>query len=124
MFTALYELILGHNNNPTYANTIFTPVGTLTIVVALGLAAVFYLLLGRWRSVFHQLPHWLLTLAMMAVFGFFYAVNYAKEQTEALDADGYMNTFGLVNAIVGMIAFALFSLILKQFSVFARRTPF
>ncbi len=124
MFTTLYELFLGQNNDPIYVDEIFTPVGTITLLVALVLALVFYLGLGRWRSVFHRGPHWVITLVVLLIFAFAYAIWYALDRTGADDTDSYMTGFGGINALYAAIEFFVFSVLLKRFSIFARRTPF
>jgi hypothetical protein len=124
MFQSIYELFLGSNDDPIYVDSIFTPVGTMTTLVALGVAAVFYVALGRWKPVFHRTVHWVLTLVGTLVFAWFYALWFAKDQTGADEADSYMTGFGGVNVLLAAILFFLFSLLLKQASIFAKRTPF
>jgi hypothetical protein len=124
MFQSIYELFLGQNNDPIYVDEIFAPVGTTTTLVALILAAIFYVGLGRWKAIFHRTSHWSITLIVMALFGFFYATYYAKDRTGADDMDSYMTSFGGVNALLAVVLFFLFSLALKNVSIFAKRTPF
>ena len=124
MFTTLYELFLGQNNDPIYVDEIFTPVGTITLLVALMLAVGFYIGLGRWQSVFHRGGHWVVTLVVALIFAFAYAIWYALDRTGANDTDGYMTGFGGINALYAGIEFFVFSMLLKRFSIFARRTPF
>ncbi|WP_128544887.1 hypothetical protein [Larkinella soli] len=124
MFVALYELWLGQNNDPIYADEIFTPVGVITLFVSLGLAALFYLLLGRWRSVFYRTPHWIIVLVVAGIFGYAYALYYALGATGAEETDSYMQGFGGINLLYALIYFFIFSLVLKRFSIFAKRTPF
>lgn len=124
MFVSLYELWLGQNNDPIYADEVFTPVGLITLFVSLLLAAIYYLGLGRWRAIFHRTPQWVLTLVIAAIFAFAYALSYAKDRTQADQTDNYMTGFGAVNAMYALIYFFVFSLLLKRFSIFAKRTPF
>jgi len=124
MFTSIYELFLGQNNDPIYVDEIFTPVGTMTLLVSLGVAVVFYVALGRWKPVFHRTLHWAIALVGTLIFAYAYAVWYAKDRTGADDADSYMTGFGGVNVLVAAILFFLFSLALKNASIFAKRTPF
>ena len=124
MFVTLYELWLGQNNDPIYADEIFTPVGLITFLVALVLAAIFYMILGRWRSVFHGIGPWLLTLTLVLIFAFTYALWYSMDRTGADESDGYMTSFGSVNALYAVIYFFIFSIALKRFSIFAKHTPF
>lgn len=124
MFTALYELLIGKNPDPTYRNAVFTPVGLLTLVLMLGLAAAFYLLLGRWKAVFHRTSHWVITLLVALLMAFVLAVNYAKDATGEPDMDSYMLGFGGVNLILAGLLFFGFSLLFRRGSKFARYTPF
>ena len=124
MFTTLYELFLGQNNDPIYDDEIFTPVGVITLLVALVLAAVFYLGMGRWKPVFHRVSHWVITLVLVLVFAFAYAVWYALDRTGAANTDSYMTGFGGINLLYASIEFFVFSVLLKRFSIHARRTPF
>lgn len=124
MFPLLYELLLGQNDDPIYVENIFTPVGVLTLLVTLALAVAFYLLLGRWRAVFHRTPHWIITLVVVAIFAYAYAVYYALDQTNLPESDSYMQGFGGVNLLYALIEFSIFSILLKRFSIFAKRTPF
>lgn len=124
MFTTLYELFLGQNNDPIYDDEIFTPVGVITLLVALVLAAVFYLGLGRWKPVFHRVSHWVITLVVVLIFAFAYAVWYALDRTGAANTDSYMTGLGGINLLYASIEFFVFSVLLKRFSIHARRTPF
>lgn len=124
MFTPFYELFLGQNNDPTYVNDIFTPVGINTTVVCLGVAVLFYVALGRWKPVFHRLLHWGLTLTGTLLFAYFYAVWYAKDRIGATDTDSYMTGLGGVNLLLAGVLFFLLSFGLKRLSIFAKRTPF
>ncbi|GAB3262849.1 hypothetical protein GCM10027347_28860 [Larkinella harenae] len=124
MFVSLYELWLGQNNDPIYADEIFTPVGLITLLVSIALALLFYLVLGRWKSVFYRTSHWAITLVVAGIFGFGYAVWYALDATGAENTDSYMQGFGAVNLLYALIYFCIFSLLLKRFSIFAKRTPF
>ncbi|GAB3887297.1 hypothetical protein [Spirosoma agri] len=124
MFTALYELLIGKNPDPTYRNTVFTPVGLLTLVIVIGLAATFYLLLGRWQAVFHRTSHWIITLVIALIIAFTLAVSYAKDATGEPEADSYMLGFGGVNLILAGLLFFGFSLLFRRGSKFARYTPF
>lgn len=124
MFQSIYELFLGQNNDPIYVDEIFSPVGTITLLVSLVVAVLFYVALGRWKPVFHRSTHWAIALVGTLIFAYAYAVWYAKDRTGADEADSYMTGFGGVNVLVAFVLFFLFSLALKNASIFARRTPF
>ncbi|RIV18126.1 hypothetical protein DYU11_29670 [Fibrisoma montanum] len=124
MFTALYELFIGKNPDPTYRNAVFTSVGTLTLLIMLVLAALFYLLLGRWRAVFHRTSHWILSLVIALIIGFSLAISYAKDATGEPSADSYMYGFAGVNLLWALIVFVGASALFRRGSVYARHTPF
>ena len=124
MFITLYELWLGQNNDPIYADEIFTPVGLITLMVSIILAAIFYVILGRWRSVFAGKGPWVITLVAVLIFAFAYAMWYAMDRTGADESDSYMTGFGAINALYAAIYFFVFSILLKRFSIFAKHTPF
>lgn len=123
MFTTLYELWLGQNDDPIYGESIFKPVGLITLLMAFLLAAFFYLGLGRWKAVFYKVGPWVITLIAAAIFGFAYALWYSLDATGANETDSYMQGFAGVNAFYAVLYFTAFSFLLKPFSIFARRTP-
>jgi glucan phosphoethanolaminetransferase (alkaline phosphatase superfamily) len=123
MFKTLYELLVGQNTNPAYASDVFPTVGLFTLAFA-GIAAIlFYLLLGRWRPIWHKTVHWLVTILILAAAAGYIAVSVAKKATEE-DADSYMYTFSLINVLYVIVYFIILSLLLKKASIFAKRTPF
>lgn len=122
MFKLLYELI-GKNPDPSYVSDVYPSVGLFTLLVALIFAVVFYLLLGRWKPVWDKTPHWIATLFILAALAFFFAFSTAKSATGG-EADSYMYTLSLINAVYAILYFVVFSLLLKKGSIFAKRTPF
>ncbi|MES2275967.1 MAG: hypothetical protein V4592_08090 [Bacteroidota bacterium] len=123
VFTWLYELLCGANDDlPEFRDTIFGSVGLASLLLALLLAALFYLLLGRWRHVWYKLSHWVVTLLVCLVAGFGLAFGIARQTLGIFN--GYAMLFAVVNGIVLMSYFILFSLLFKRFSVYAKRTPF
>lgn len=123
MFKTLYELLTGPNANPAYRTDVFPTVGLFTLVVSLLTVVLFYLLLGRWKPVWHKLGHWLITMVLLAGFAGYFAIATAKAATEE-EADSYMYTFALFNILFAIVYFIVFSLLLKKTSIFAKRTPF
>ena len=122
IFSPLYELVCGENlDNPAYRDTIFNSVGLLTIVVAVVICLVFYVVLGRWKSIWHTRSDWAITAAICAAIGFGLAYSVAKE--ELGEADSYVTIFAAFNAIFAAIYFIAFSFLFKNFSIFAKRTP-
>lgn len=123
MFRTLYELLVGHNTNPAYASDVFPSVGLFTLVFALIAVVLFYLLLGRWKPVWHKLSHWFITMLLLAILSGYFAISVAKKATEE-GPDSYMYTFGLINILYAIVYFVILSLLLKKVSIFAKRTPF
>ena len=122
-FTFLYELVCGVNaDSPEYAEGIFENTGLLTVVLTLVLALVFYVVLGRWRNIWHKTVHWFLTLVIAAAAGFGSAYSLAKNELGTVD--GYLIRFALFNMLYAALFFFLFSLLLKTLSIYAKRTPF
>ena len=123
MFKILYELLAGPSTNPAYASDVFPTVGLFTLAFAGVASILFYLLLGRWRPVWHKTVHWLATIVILAVSAGYIAVSVAEKATEE-NADSYMYTFSLTNILYVVIYFIILSLLLKKASIFAKRTPF
>ena len=124
MFKALYEIIANHNADPVYETQIFPTVGQFTFVFTAVLALIFYLLLGRWKPVWEKTVHWLVTLVAIALAAGFFAVSQARIGTEEENIDSYMYSFAMANALYAVVFFFILSLLLKRFSIFAKRTPF
>lgn len=123
-FSSFYEMICGSNvDNPEYAgNGVYDGVGFITVVLALAEALIFYLLIGRWKPIFHKNGHWVLTMSICALAGFAIALTTAKKEIGSVDR--YLIRFAVINAIMIIIVFFIFSIVLKKASIFAKRTPF
>ena len=119
----MYELLIGLNPNyPEYRDGIFDTAGLVTLLVAIALCALFYVALGRWRGVWYTTTHWFITVALCALVGFGIAYGMA---TAALNvADAYVVRFALINGIYLALFFVVFSFLFKNFSIYAKRTPF
>jgi hypothetical protein len=124
MFKALYEIIANHNDDPVYETQVFATVGQFTFLLTAILALIFYLLLGRWKPVWEKIGHWLVTIVAIALAAAFFAIQQAKIGTEEDDIDSYMYSFAFANALYAVVFFFILSLLLKRFSIFAKRTPF
>jgi glucan phosphoethanolaminetransferase (alkaline phosphatase superfamily) len=123
MFSVLYELLGGKNDNPAYEQTIYPFVGLSTLIIAFIFALVFYLLLGRWKPVWDKTKHWLITIAVLSVVASLLAISQAKSATEE-DTDAYMFMFSFINACYAITYFIILSFLFKRASIFAKRTPF
>lgn len=122
IFSILYELIIGNNSDyPEYRDGIFDSVGLISLVVALGFCFVFYVVLGQWKAIWYTKTHWLLTVLIVAVFGFGFAYSQAKGITG--DYDSYVVRFSFVNGVYSALYFVGFSFLLKNFSIFSKHTP-
>jgi hypothetical protein len=123
MFTSLYELLCGRNDDPIYASDVYPNVGLFTLVIAIIAAILFYLLLGRWKPVWDKVSHWIITLVIVIAIAFFLALSQSKSATGE-EADSFMYKFSLINALIAAVYFFIFSVLLKRTSIFAKRTPF
>ncbi|EDM35356.1 hypothetical protein PBAL39_12840 [Pedobacter sp. BAL39] len=123
IFSGLYELISGSNEDvPEYFDEVYDTVGQITVAVIMLMILIFYLLLGRWKPVFHKLGHWISTLILIMVAAFGIAFITARDVIGEVDA--YTVRFSLMNAILSALLFILLSIIFKRMSVFSKRTPF
>lgn len=123
VWTSMYEVFIGPNVNfPEYRAGIFSAVGLMTLLLAVVVCTIFYAALGRWKPVFHKPLHWLITLGLTAVAGFVFAWTQAAGTIASTDS--YTFRFGLFNALYIALYFAVFSLLLKRVSIFAKHTPF
>ena len=123
MFTAIYELLCGKNDDPIYASNVYPYVGLFTLVYAIVFAIIFYLLLGRWRPVWDKMAHWIISLVILIAIAAYLALDQSKSATGE-DYDSFMYKFAIINAVVATIYFFIFSILLKRASIFAKRTPF
>lgn len=123
LFTNIYEFICGKNQDIyDYRDRIYGSVGFLTLLIAIVIGLIFYVVLGRWRNVWHTLSHWAITIVLAAAIGFALAYGLAKSIIGAVD--GYLIQFALMNAALLACYFILLSLVLKRFSIYSKRTPF
>ncbi len=122
-FTFLYELLCGKNADISeYGDAIYPNAGLLTFVIVFIIAALFYLALGRVSNIWHARIHWVVTMVLAAVIGFAIAYFFAKSELGLVDV--FLIKFALFNMLCAAVYFFLFSLLLKKFSIHARRTPF
>ncbi|OCX54270.1 hypothetical protein BEL04_08410 [Mucilaginibacter sp. PPCGB 2223] len=123
LFTGIYELLCGKNPDiPDYRETIYRSVGLLTLVMAIVIGLLFYLVLGRWRNVWYTRIHWVLTVIIAALIGFGLAYGIAKGIIGS--ADAYLTQFALLNGVLLAVYLILLSLFFKRFSIYSKRTPF
>lgn len=121
LFEFIYELILGRNNDPAFRQSIFLNIGLVSSVLVILISAIFYFLLGKWKAVWYNLTHWLITLLLVVLLTLGYLVKICSDVTTI---DGYVWGFAAVNSIYVMIFFFLFSVVMKRFSIFSKYTPF
>jgi hypothetical protein len=116
LFSGLYELITGSNQNvPDYVSDIYDTVGLITLIIVIIVAAIFYIGIGRWKPIFIKTGHWIFTLIVLMIASFSIAFGTAKDVIG--EVDSYMYRFSLV-------LFLILSFIFKSLSIFAKRTPF
>ncbi|MBE9462231.1 hypothetical protein ACFP1I_13410 [Dyadobacter subterraneus] len=123
MFEFLYELLCGQNPDPIFATDIYPFVGLFTLVFAFVFTLVFYIILGRSRPIWDKTVHWVITMIILLIIAFGFAYNHAQTVTEE-EENSFFYTFAMVNTLYAFIYYILFSILLKRFSIFAKRTPF
>ncbi len=123
MFTILYELVIGKNADPIYRNTIFLPIGAFTVSIMLVLSFLFYVVLGRWRAVFHRNSHWVWTLLFGLVVVFWLTLSFAQNATGEPHVNAYMLGLGGINIGIALLSFVGASLFFRRGSKYARHTP-
>ena len=123
LFTGLYEALIGQSTEYTdFEDHLFNDVGLLTLVSAIAVALIFYVLLGRWKSVWYTRTHWAITILLCAAIGYLLAYFISKSALGVVD--GYVIRFALFNALIAAVYFILLSFALKPFSIFSKRIPF
>lgn len=123
LFSFLYELLAGENAEyPEYREEVFDSVGVFTVVSSLIVALVFYVWLGRWKMIWYNSSHWVISLTFCAMVSF--GLSFLLTKNEIGLIDGYLIRFSLFNSLFAAVLFFLFSLVLKPFSIFSKHTPF
>jgi hypothetical protein len=127
LFRSIYELIGAPQppaDTPVYRDVIFPNLGLLNLGVSLGLVVVFYLLINRAMGVatFNKGRHWGMFLALNALIAFL--VTVWQTSAQQVTDHSYIYWLATWNAILGMLWFFLFSLILRKGSTNASTTPF
>lgn len=124
VFTGLYELIIGINGDfPEYRENIFPLTGLITFILSLVICLFFYVVLGRWKNIWHKLIHWVITIVLVAIIGFGFAYSQATGILQ-ISPDSYLFGFAAINALYSALYFIAASFIFKNFSIFSKRTPF
>jgi len=124
IFSEIYQALIGKNDDPIYEDEVFFAVGLFTLLIAFVSGIVFYIGLGRWKPLFYGFKHWIITLLLVLTLTGLLALQQSKDATQTAGFDAYMVRFAMFNALYAVICFIIFSLLLKRFSIFAKRTPF
>ncbi|MFN0081406.1 MAG: hypothetical protein ACKVOM_02725 [Ferruginibacter sp.] len=130
MFNALYEFTLGSGFqyvNEFVSDQILNTAGLVTLLVSLGLAAVYYLLLNRLTDKFDQIIHWFIVMDLSLVFAGLFAwwVGH-KELVETIGDDtvSVPVLFWVMNIIYAAVYYMLGSLAFRKLSKYATKIPF
>ncbi|MCB2378708.1 hypothetical protein LGH70_13990 [Hymenobacter sp. BT635] len=126
-FRFIYELIGSPqppSETPVYREVIFPNVGLLTIGLSLAMVLIFYYLINRAMGVatFNKVRHWVTFLVANAILAFIIGIWQTNSQEVA--SHSYIYWMSTWNAILGLVWFFLFSVILKRGSTNASTTPF
>jgi hypothetical protein len=130
MFKALYEFTLG--NGFQYLNefedfNVYNTVGLVTLLVALGLCAIYYLAVNRMTDKYDQVLHWAIVLGVVVVFSGIFAYWQARHNLmENIGADDYSVPilFWVMNMIYALLYFVIGSVAFKKLSKYATKIPF
>ncbi|RNI30667.1 hypothetical protein [Rufibacter latericius] len=125
-FSGLYELFLGRpmpaNYTNDYREVVFPNTGIQLILISLAMVILYYYVFNRVMSTgFYKPKHWIIMLIINAVIAFI--VPITQVNGNGIETHSYTYTFALVNAILSLILFFIFSLLLKKGSVQAWTTP-
>jgi hypothetical protein len=118
-----------------FEESIYPLVGSITVVIVFFVPVFYYLVLNRNTAMLHRLKHWLifLVLCTIAIFLISYWMIDSMYQGNGFGSYGSDNSstdnsvmwdFCIKNTILFMIIFFIVSLILKRFSIHAKKTPF
>lgn len=116
-----------------YENSLYLPVGIWMILVPVFLLVVYYYVVNA--ASLNKWWHWLILVVAIAVINFFIGYGTAYNgiwdvyEQQNVDQPGYsisINslTFGLINAMWGVLVSFVWSMIIKWGSRNCRRTPF
>jgi hypothetical protein len=123
LFILIFEGLCGENQSISdYRGHLYGTVGLLTLLIALAICLTFYLALGRWRNIWHTRVDWVITLVACAFIGFAVAFGLSKHSIGSTDS--YLLLFSFMSGFLTILFFVILSLIIKRFSIYARRTPF
>jgi hypothetical protein len=127
LFRSLYEIIGSPQppaDTPVYRDVVFPNIGLLNLGISLALVLVFYYLINRAMRVatFNSTGHWALFLVLNALIAF--GVTVWQASAQQVTDHSYIYWLATWNAILGLLWFFLFSLILRKGSTNASTTPF
>jgi hypothetical protein len=127
LFRSIYELIGAPQppaDTPVYRDVIFPNIGLLNLAISLGLVVVFYYIINRALGVatFNKGRHWAIFLGLNALLAFL--VTVWQTSAQQVTDHSYIYWLATWNAILGMLWFFLFSVILRKGSTNASTTPF
>lgn len=125
-FSGLYELFLGRpmpaNFTNDYREVVFPNTGLLLLIITLALVVLYYYVFNRVMSTgLYKPKHWVVMLIINAIIAF--VIPIMQVNNNEIDTHSYTYTFALVNAVLSLILFFIFSLLLKKGSVQAWTTP-
>ncbi|GAA4295417.1 MULTISPECIES: hypothetical protein [Hymenobacteraceae] len=125
-FSGLYELFLGRPMPASFTNdyreVVFPNTGLMLFIITLVMVVLYYYVLNRALSTgFYKPRHWYIFLAINAIIAFIIPISQVSGAD--IDTHSYTYTFAFVNAVLSLILFFIFSLLLKKGSVQAWTTP-
>ena len=125
-FTGIYEWLLGQPQPPqetlNYREVIFPNSGLFMLGFSLLMVLIYYYGLNKaMNSGLYRPRHWFMFLILNAVIIGLATVGYAHK--ENVEPHSYITWLAFLNAVYSLLAYTIFSLLLKGKSTFAYTTP-
>lgn len=127
IFYSFYEIFYGVDSfvDAFSFSELYGIIGIVTLAIALFTTVLFYFIINSTN--FNKLAHWLIIMAVtfgiVFLFTFMYPQDIVMENDFEISNEQFI-TFGLINALIAIVYYFVFSVILKRWSVNGSVTPF
>jgi hypothetical protein len=123
LFIAFYEFMLGVSDEfGTEYQEIFPNTGLWTIVIILFVLIIYYLgLTGIYGSTAYRKYYWHLIILIVIIS---LVLPLLSVYLNSISFDSYASYFLMFNGVAGFFLSILFSILIKNFSLHARKVPF
>lgn len=100
-------------------------VSLYTLIAALSISFIFYVVIGRLTTSFQTTLHWVSFSLLSGLVGFLIAFSQVKSRIYMdVEVEDFGYLFSLSNVIWPILYFIISSFVFKYFSLYARRTPY